>query len=556
MPYPTTRYRVPKADHLIHLHKNLYLNRNDPNYYQKVINYLDRRSPEAHFRLAQHYEAEGRPEKALFHYRETMRTHPSPYYYLASGSIRRLEKDAGLAESAEAPAASKNKPVIPLFLKVLLLALLLINLLLAGLFYGPAAISKVVSVWSPLGIGKAVTYESVELPFLLHIPYGTPNEEVEELLHERAVQLSEGHPKNSIVIFGMASPVAGKSVVPLTDESWKSKAFVIAEYQPAVDDSVKIRFLQAEQQKLRTEAGANLVRTALAAYKSEHGAYPASVQTLLGSYPSNYISFLPEEALSGSSEVRAFFDGSGGWVYQPSGSSPEGAFFPNVSAADVEGNLETAGGDGNGDGGQAALHQGPLSVPYRQAALEVIQDRHVIRLTAGEALLAEYPVGLGAGGATPNGSFTIGERVLAPQGRQEGVYGAAALGMGRLAVHGTSDASSIGRNASLGCIRMTDEDIAALYPLVPRGTQVVIRPAEAGEAAAAAAPPARTVIPAQALLPAGHLPFPASASSGSAAPASASPGSASPDSASSASSSPGTAPQDETAPGRIFHWLG
>ncbi|AEI45282.1 L,D-transpeptidase [Paenibacillus mucilaginosus] len=550
MPYPTTRYRVPKADHLIHLHKNLYLNRNDPNYYQKVINYLDRRSPEAHFRLAQHYEGEGRREKALFHYRETMRTHPSPYYYLASGSIRRLEKEAGLAESAEVPAASKDKPVIPLFLKVLLLALLFINLLLAGLFYGPAAISKVVSVWSPLGIGKAVTYESVELPFLLHIPYGTPNEEVEELLHDRAVQLSEGHPKNSIVIFGIASPVAGKSVVPLTDETWKSKAFVVAEYQPAVDDSVKIRFLQAELQKLRTEAGANLVRTALAAYKSEHGAYPASVQSLLSAYPSNYISFLPEEALSGSSEVRAFFDGSGGWVYQPGGSSPEGAFYPNVTAAAAEGiaAAAAAGGSGSGDGGGEAPEQSPWAVPYRPAALEVIQDQHVIRLTAGEALLAEYPVGLGAEGATPNGSFAIGERVLAPQGRQEGVYGAAALGMGRLAVHGTSDASSVGRDASLGCIRMTNEDIAALYPLVPRGTQVVIRPAEAAETAAHAALPARTVVPAQALLPAEYHRPSASASSGS--------GSASPVSAVPASSSPAAAPQNETAPGRIFHWLG
>ncbi|MCZ8519353.1 MULTISPECIES: L,D-transpeptidase [Paenibacillus] len=526
MPYSTTRYRVTKGDHLIHLHKNLYLNRNDPNYYQKVINYLDRRSPEAHYRLGQHFEFEGRRDKALFHYRETMRTHPSPYYYLASGSIRRLEKELGAAESAaQASPALRAKPAVPLFMKVLLLALLFINLLLAGLFYGPAAISKVVSVWSPAGVGKAVTYESVEVPYLLHIPYGTPHEEVEELLHDRAVQLSEGHPKNSIVIFGVASPVAGKGAVPLTDESWKDKAFVVAEYQPGIDSSVKIRFLQAELQKLRTEAGANLVRTALEAYRGEQGTYPAALTVLLGSYPSNYISFLPEEALSGSSEVRAFFDGSGGWVYNAAAPSPAEAFYPNVRAESATGANSSSSFSAASSGALTAL-----AAPYRPATLEVIQDQHLIRFTVGETVLAAFPVGLGAQGTTPNGRFAVGERVLEPQGRQEGIYGSAALGMGRLAVHGTPDESSIGQDASQGCIRMANEDIALLYPLVPRGTQVVIRAAEATATEgdnAAAGRPMRTSLPAQALLP-----------------------------AESHRSSLVPAAGTETAPGRMFHWLG
>ncbi|HTG46377.1 MAG TPA: L,D-transpeptidase family protein [Actinomycetota bacterium] len=53
---------------------------------------------------------------------------------------------------------------------------------------------------------------------------------------------------------------------------------------------------------------------------------------------------------------------------------------------------------------------------------------------------------------------------------------------GLIRIHGTSDPASIGRYASHGCIRMNNDDVVALYPMVPVGTHVVVvgaRPANA-----------------------------------------------------------------------------
>jgi L,D-transpeptidase ErfK/SrfK len=55
---------------------------------------------------------------------------------------------------------------------------------------------------------------------------------------------------------------------------------------------------------------------------------------------------------------------------------------------------------------------------------------------------------------------------------------------GLIRIHGTSSPESIGRYASHGCIRMHNEDVEALYELVPVGTEVIIigqRPAWADE---------------------------------------------------------------------------
>ena len=41
-------------------------------------------------------------------------------------------------------------------------------------------------------------------------------------------------------------------------------------------------------------------------------------------------------------------------------------------------------------------------------------------------------------------------------------------------IHGTSDIAHLGTPASHGCIRLSPNDIATLYPLVPLGTTVII----------------------------------------------------------------------------------
>ncbi len=116
----------------------------------------------------------------------------------------------------------------------------------------------------------------------------------------------------------------------------------------------------------------------------------------------------------------------------------------------------------------------------------------------GTTFVKHYRVGLGADGSTPAGEWRVktklkdptyypprGGRIIHaddpknPLGERwiglEGVSGEA-LGQQRYGIHGTIEPESIGRNSSLGCIRMFNEDAEALYTyLVTRHSTVTVR---------------------------------------------------------------------------------
>jgi lipoprotein-anchoring transpeptidase ErfK/SrfK len=57
------------------------------------------------------------------------------------------------------------------------------------------------------------------------------------------------------------------------------------------------------------------------------------------------------------------------------------------------------------------------------------------------------------------------------------------LGHSQYRIHGTNDPSTIGRNVSSGCIRLTNQDIIDLFGRVKVGTKVVVLPQTARHAA-------------------------------------------------------------------------
>jgi len=62
-----------------------------------------------------------------------------------------------------------------------------------------------------------------------------------------------------------------------------------------------------------------------------------------------------------------------------------------------------------------------------------------------------------------------------PQRRYKAVMGTRMLDLGEgYAIHGTAAPWTVGTASSHGCLRMTNEDIEALYPLVSQGTPVFI----------------------------------------------------------------------------------
>ncbi len=82
--------------------------------------------------------------------------------------------------------------------------------------------------------------------------------------------------------------------------------------------------------------------------------------------------------------------------------------------------------------------------------------------------------------ATDGREIVVDGKVLVPplgttQRRYKGVLGTYRLNMGDgYAIHGTNQPNTIGRAVSHGCVRMRNEDIAKLYPMVPVGTPVYI----------------------------------------------------------------------------------
>ena len=103
----------------------------------------------------------------------------------------------------------------------------------------------------------------------------------------------------------------------------------------------------------------------------------------------------------------------------------------------------------------------------------------------GSTYVATYPVGLGAKNSTPTGMWEIKNKAPSPEyysPRGEGVIAAGdpknplgpywlglegtdgdAVGAQSYGIHGTIDPTSIGKMASMGCIRLRNEDVTVVY---------------------------------------------------------------------------------------------
>ena len=112
---------------------------------------------------------------------------------------------------------------------------------------------------------------------------------------------------------------------------------------------------------------------------------------------------------------------------------------------------------------------------------------HRITVFNGRSVVLDERIGLGAGGTpTPTGLFFIKELLQPPN--PAGAYGPYAYGLsafsdvlfsfgggpGTVGLHGTNDPSSLGRNVSNGCIRMSNAAVTRLAKMLPLGVPVQI----------------------------------------------------------------------------------
>ena len=101
--------------------------------------------------------------------------------------------------------------------------------------------------------------------------------------------------------------------------------------------------------------------------------------------------------------------------------------------------------------------------------------------------VTRFPVGIGKDGSSPIGKFSVLEKLVdptyyGPDGVVEhddptNPLGERWIDLGEsYGIHGTIDPTSIGKNESRGCIRLHNDDVAAVYDLLTIGSEVTIRP--------------------------------------------------------------------------------
>ena len=117
--------------------------------------------------------------------------------------------------------------------------------------------------------------------------------------------------------------------------------------------------------------------------------------------------------------------------------------------------------------------------------LEVDTERFQLRLTDGDKVVFEAPIGVGKGETpTPRGRFYIRNKLTQ---YSSPFYGPLAFGTsarssvltdwpadGHIGIHGTDEPDLIPGRVSHGCIRLRNPDIEKLGTLMPVGTPVVI----------------------------------------------------------------------------------
>lgn len=201
-----------------------------------------------------------------------------------------------------------------------------------------------------------------------------------------------------------------------------------------------------------------VLMSAMRHFKQSKGAWPEQLSDLTGEFPGNWLagsnaimeqSFIP---------LLAYLKGSSGG----SGEVDKGGTSPQPKP-------------GKSSGQGAALLAGE---PYFTEPIEVLVDtaNHQLAVVSGKTILRTYKVGLG-GARTPEGSFQISDKVINPNGRAHGEFGSRGMQLSdtNYAIHGTDDPDSIGKDESLGCIRMDKEDVEELFDMIPKGTKVTIK---------------------------------------------------------------------------------
>jgi len=175
---------------------------------------------------------------------------------------------------------------------------------------------------------------------------------------------------------------------------------------------------------------------------------------------------------------------------QPSGAAPGGEYVLRMLVVEDRGDWLKVLLPIRPNGSDGWIRRSTVDLETHDYRAKVELGEHRITVWKGNEVLLQEPVGVGASGRTPTTKglfYTIELYPVLPN--QQSAYGPWAFalsgysevltsfgdgGTGVLGLHGTGDPSSIGRDVSNGCIRMSNSAITKLAETLPLGVPIEI----------------------------------------------------------------------------------
>ncbi len=127
-----------------------------------------------------------------------------------------------------------------------------------------------------------------------------------------------------------------------------------------------------------------------------------------------------------------------------------------------------------------------LKVNTCKFSIVIDKSQNLLFLKRNDKIFKTYVVATGKNNSTPSGTFKIINKIknptwfktgaVIPPNSPENILGSRWMGLDikGYGIHGTNDGNEIGKQVTLGCIRMRKKDVEELFDIVPVGTEVII----------------------------------------------------------------------------------
>ncbi|UCG35253.1 MAG: L,D-transpeptidase family protein [Candidatus Omnitrophota bacterium] len=134
-----------------------------------------------------------------------------------------------------------------------------------------------------------------------------------------------------------------------------------------------------------------------------------------------------------------------------------------------------------------------IIIPYQKLKItnckfSVVVDKsqNILFLKRGDEVIKTYVVSTGKDNSTPVGTFKIVNKLInptwyktgavIPPDSSENILGSRWMGfdLKGYGIHGTTEPKKLGKQITLGCVRMRNKEVEELYDIVPKGTEVTI----------------------------------------------------------------------------------